>query len=496
MNLNILLKKKNFLILLPALLLFIFSSIFWLYSSCWITLGINVNVLPMVFLTIIISYIILYTYLNLEISFISFASFFINIIIFLLYTRGFFYLVKGLSHPIYLSDLSDFAKYRYLILCCISLIGLGLYVLSLKFIKVSQMFAVVYLPFLKEEFRKILYIWNENIFGPLCSTIINRIENFFLPRLLFFFFHFVLFYLTRIIGLGLFVNFVFFKGDMRLLFFWLPISFVVWILSFLDYYFNVFFEGSCTYIQSLLILKFDDKEPDEYYFGLKKVKKIESINISDKAIQEGFPRNKKSVDILFDLWLLYGKTSGYFSLYKSITRVVVGLIILVQIFCWLYITSFFFLPDYHIFAGFPPVSRSLLMREPVRALVSRVYCSEARAVKQQFRAVYEKATEGSGRGDHLAVVDPAVKDPENASRILYEGSLSHGPGSTENPSTSLNPNKDLKGCNREQKLIPPKRTPTYIDEKFFMPNPIPGSVAFLKKNWNSFRRSQPIEEST
>lgn len=68
----------------------------------------------------------------------------------------------------------------------------------------------------------------------------------------FFSVHFILFYLLRFVTAGLFVNFSFFNGDLRLLFYMLPFSFLIWLLSFFYFYFKYFREGTTNYILELL----------------------------------------------------------------------------------------------------------------------------------------------------------------------------------------------------------------------------------------------------
>lgn len=78
--------------------------------------------------------------------------------------------------------------------------------------------------------------------------MVNK-KNF---KLIFFSIHFFLYYFLRMLFLLIFLNFCFFHGDLRLLLKCLPISLIIWLLSFIDYYFEVFIEGNLNYIKTCL----------------------------------------------------------------------------------------------------------------------------------------------------------------------------------------------------------------------------------------------------
>lgn len=98
--------------------------------------------------------------------------------------------------PRYIDNLSSYARYRYNLL-------LILYVVSL------------YFPYLKEEIRRILYCWNENIFSYYWCLLINFLTSSRRNRVIYFTVHFIIFYLFSLIQAILFANVVFFHGDLR-----------------------------------------------------------------------------------------------------------------------------------------------------------------------------------------------------------------------------------------------------------------------------------------
>ena len=372
--------KKNYPLILLALLFFVLSSIFYEYSPSWVILGLNVYVLPLYLASVLLLYILVYLILELEVYIQSFLAFLANVSILILYMRGFYILYCGISYPVHLSDLSQISQYRYLVFVIISLGGILLYGLSLKYLYISSAISKIMFPYLKEEFRRILYIQNESIFGPICSWIIDKLDKSLLFRIFFFLVHFIVFYSVRVYLLYLFVNFVFLEGDLRPILYCLPLSFVIWILRFFDYYFNTFFEGSHGYIKSLLVLEFEIEEPRKYRFGLLKLQEnsLKSIALTQKALSEGLCPTQNNVNVLYDIWVSHVHVQGYFSLYKKIIKSVDILISLLRIFCWVYLVNFFFFcvsnesvslvsPFYRI------ISRSFHATPPRYAPPSEVY---------------------------------------------------------------------------------------------------------------------------
>ena len=59
-------------------------------------------------------------------------------------------------------------------------------------------------------------------------------------------------------------------------------------------------------------------------------------------------------------------------------------------------------------------------------------------------------------------IDPAVKDPDNPSRVLYERQPTHGKGSIANPSSPLHPSRDLQGNQRLQNFVPAPSVDIFI----------------------------------
>ena len=154
---------------------------------------------------------------------------------------------------IYFLTLSIISQYRYLalfvVLCLFIIIYIIAYLFNNQFPLNISFFTY---PYLKEEIRIILYTWNDTIFSPICSKFI---DHFYVSNYICCNFYFVIFYGPRIFCIFLLGHFIFFGGDLCYVIYCLPILFVIWLLSFIDYYFHVFFQGTCVNIRSLLYIK-------------------------------------------------------------------------------------------------------------------------------------------------------------------------------------------------------------------------------------------------
>jgi hypothetical protein len=116
----------------------------------------------------------------------------------------------------------------------------------------------------------------------------------------------------------------------------------------------------------------------------------------------------------------------------------------------------------------------------------------------QYQKKLTEETAGAHQGNHPALVDPLIRDPDNLNRILYEGQPTHGPGSTANPSYPLHPSKDLQSNPRPQHFVPPPSSSTFVDESGFDRNPTLGSQTFMNdpKVKQNFAKHSPRDENT
>ena len=70
--------------------------------------------------------------------------------------------------PIYVEDLSLFSKYRYLFLSISVMFAFLIWALRYFFLSFQKIWIAIKYPFVKEEIRKILYVWNRGFMGKGC----------------------------------------------------------------------------------------------------------------------------------------------------------------------------------------------------------------------------------------------------------------------------------------------------------------------------------------
>lgn len=106
---------------------------------------------------VLLIYITLYKYLNLDLSSFSFLCFLINLLILLSYLFSIFltYYFKR-SFPIYMEDLSLYSKYRYLFFCITFVCCVIIYLLSYVFKTIQNKIDFFLFPHFNEEILKIL----------------------------------------------------------------------------------------------------------------------------------------------------------------------------------------------------------------------------------------------------------------------------------------------------------------------------------------------------
>jgi hypothetical protein len=197
-------------------------------------------------------------------------------------------------------------------------------------------------PYLKEEIRRILKACQDYNLGTFCSWITNNLlmSKFF--RIIFFGINFILFYLYRILLAILFLNFSFANGDLRLIFYLLPVSFIIWILSFFFYYHMWSVEGNLNYLKACMDVfpvvnanyKLDSRfikiNPLDCRF------KITAFGYSEGFTNDHYPR-------LVGFWFDLASFDLSYQKYKKFTSILSAFIISIYTFCWFYLSYKFFL---------------------------------------------------------------------------------------------------------------------------------------------------------
>jgi hypothetical protein len=251
-------------------------------------------------------------------------------------------------------------------------------------------------PYLKEEIYKILTCWNDNLFGPFFSKILDKLQDIKFQKI-YMSFYFFIFVFCRLIVLLLFVNFVFFKGDFRYVLYFSPFLFISWFLSFIVYYFEKFFDIERDYIKNLLDVK-----------PINPVKSLDNgiiftyennltFRLTNNAIEEGYTR----VDILARIWLNFSNLDLFFSKYKKLIIKFSLFCLFIQIICWITLTITFFFKfsifsvnaaGYEKFIGIFP--RIYPPYGPFRPTGPLHYPSKAFYVQKKYQQQVEKELEG------------------------------------------------------------------------------------------------------
>lgn len=190
-------------------------------------------------------------------SFASFVYFYLFTLQYSLFCYTFYItFIRGLFMPIYVQNLSSYAQYRYLIFLILFSVLFLFCIISYFTPKIKHVTEKYMSPYIKQEVRIILYTWNTGFIGDACVWITDKLHSSLYFRYFFFSTHFIVFYVTRLCFLGLFINFCFFSGDLRYLLYLSYISFIIWLLNFLVYYLLWFIKANLTLSNEILIISF------------------------------------------------------------------------------------------------------------------------------------------------------------------------------------------------------------------------------------------------
>lgn len=470
---------KKFLSLLLLIIIYIISEVVILFLFFISKIYLPVISVGLLFISVFLLvtgfiYLILYTKLELPLSHFSFIRFSLILTQALLFLSSIFILFYKTKSPIYLEELSIFSQYKYLLFCILSIIGIILMLIS-YFFKHDLFFAVTFLN-LQEEMRIILYTWNDTIFSVICSKLIDKLYGSKIFLFIYLFTHFSIFYIMRIILLLLFINFIWFNGDLRWILFVVPFSFIIWVLSFFDYYFQIFFKNHCNYLRSILNVKQINTVQafsGMIYTSLDNL----NFNLTSHGYNEGY--TLEDMPVLINEWHIAAYLGVYISKYSHFLIIIRRILFILQLINVFALVYFFFVKPYldtkiAMFTFFRNISF-----QSSSTILSCQYITEAARIRTKLgRTLLNHETEGVHFGPHLALIDRDDKNPDNPQEIRYHGQPTHGNGTPENPSVPLHPSKDLQGQAKPQNLVPAKRCEYYV-ESLFDPVEIPGSKQYL-----------------
>ena len=228
---------------------------------------------------------------------------------------------KETMSPILLHNLSLFSNYRYLFLCVVTTFFLIAWCFSWFFPPVKEIINIISYPYMKEEIRHILYTWNDGFMGNACNHVYTKIITSSFFSIIFFVIHFFCFYFLRFIVGCLLFSFVFFNGNLIWIFYLLPFSFFIWLISFLDYYFKYFREGTTNYILDILEIHYKKSlENNGYIQDFVIVNNINDFEfkLTPFAFKQGY--TQVNLDYLINVWYESSQIDLKFKTYaKSLT---------------------------------------------------------------------------------------------------------------------------------------------------------------------------------
>jgi hypothetical protein len=482
-------------VILPDILFLIFALISWILT-CEISHNIPGYYFYFLYILLYTAAILsiynkLYIWRNLPISFKSFIFFFLNATQFILYAWSFYLLIFfKFPKPIYLEDLSIISQYRYLVLFVAFCISIIIYFIAYFFNNQFPLnISLFTYPYLKEEIRIILYTWH-HIFSQLFSKFLHYLYTAtHFMRICYLLIHFLFFYIPRILISIIFFYCIFFNGDFCYLFYFSPVLFIVWVASFFDYYFNIFFKESFIYVKLLLNVKLNAYNKVSENIIQSSAKNM-TFTLTDEAYQRGYTDLGKLG--LIEVWEICAVLSVYFKIYFRILSIISYILLTLQFINLLgiiYLLIFKTLSN-HVFFTWPLftfTSCKNLGRSITRLCVPyypnlndhrRSY--EAAWVDKMFKKQLESATEGIQKGSHPAIIDRTEKNPDNPGEVRYLGEATHAKTLPNGKCTEvLHPSTDLQGKSRPQNFLPAETVQFYDAIAF---KDIPGSKQFLESD--------------
>lgn len=153
---------------------------------------------------------------------------------------------------------------------------------------------------------------------------------------------FILFYLYRLVILGFFVSFCFLHLDFRYITYLIPVSFFIWLLSFIFYYYNYFFKSNLAYIQDML--KVTPNTPlasseNESIIIQRKISEL-TFELTPLALTEGL--TVSDLPLLKSLWLRMVPLEAHFLIYQRFCSMFSRISLVLNFFCWFYISYIYF----------------------------------------------------------------------------------------------------------------------------------------------------------
>lgn len=290
--------------------------------------------------TLFVLFYTLYKKLNLKISLMSIVCFYINVWIIIMFIISFI-LALRYKQPIYLENISLFAQYKYLTFTIIvfSLVVLFLINKIYPLNKNNTIISFVIYPYLKKQVNDILDCFVESYLSDIYEIIFQKVYKSKRYKVLFFLIHFLFIHGIRLINTLIFLNFVLFHGNLRVMFLLIPLTLVGWLLQYIEYHFITYMETVSEESKRLFSVTIIQQESSS----------AKSITLLPKHVEISITAYGKTkgltVDYInqyHDQWILLMNFKYKFNLYKNRCFMLDRINLIIRIICWIIITNYFF----------------------------------------------------------------------------------------------------------------------------------------------------------
>lgn len=451
------------------LLFLFFLEMSLIYYHTIISINYNYYLIIIILILIIIIYWVFYIWCKISRSFWSFIRFFINAFLFIIMLSVIFKIIKGLDKPIYIYELPVSTGIRYGIFIIFFILGALLLFVNKNFnsLNINKFYLKSTFPYLMEESKTILSVWENCFFGPLFEKLMyqlafNKIKCFFILSL-----HFILYYFIPLTQSLFLFNFAFFNGDFRYNLYLMPLSILSWFFKHFWYYFITFFNENVVGIRRELHVFYNDEILSEQEFIFVDCAKIEC---SLKNPTTDYFYNQELVLQLKQYLILVANVEVKLHFYKNVTKYFTHVILSIRFLSWC-IICFKILNQSEVFLNTLP---SLISAICFTKMLSRTYVTESFFVKQASQKALEKLTKGAYSKGHPVTTD--VNKPDSNGDIPFYHQPTHGAGPASNPSKPLSSTVDVEGNAGIQNAVYPTNK-TYMPASW-LENKIPNSTNF------------------
>lgn len=184
----------------------------------------------------------------------------------------------------------------------------------------------------------------------------------------------MLFVVFRIYILYLFLNFIFCHGDLRSLLYLIPVSFLLWLLQNLNYYFSFFMLGTYNAFKDL--------------FDFKLIKGTPHIAFSLHSLSLGYPQD--SLEAFVNKYRSVERVYVYYSFYSKGIKILSIIMFSIQIISW-FVISYKISTFIFVYNTIPAILT--IGSRQIPKIINKPYSTQAHAVHKFAEPFLEKKTQ-------------------------------------------------------------------------------------------------------